>query len=78
MFPLSLASLHQRVQVVKITGQFDLKHRLEKLGFVPGTPCQIFQNNQGNLIVEILESKLALSKELSTHIMVKEIDNEVK
>lgn len=78
MFPLILAKEQQPVEIITITGNQDVKHRLEKMGFLPGVQCLVFQNNNGNLIVQLLDCKIGLSLELSKYIMVKEICHEIK
>lgn len=69
--PLAFASKGQKVLVTKIGGNQDVKKHLEDLGFVVGSEVQIINDTgDGNIIVNLKESRLAITKEMATKIMV--------
>lgn len=71
MMPLAFASKGQKVLVTKIGGNQDVKKHLEDLGFVVGSEVQIINDTgDGNIIVNLKESRLAITKEMATKIMV--------
>ncbi len=47
-----------------------MKQHLEDMGFVPGGTVTVVSKNDGNLIVKVKESRLAVSKELAAKIMI--------
>ena len=70
MMPLSLAREGESLRIRKVSGQDEMKKHLEHLGFVPDAEVEVFQAQQGNVIVKIKGSKLALVKEMASKIMV--------
>ncbi|NLO16520.1 MAG: ferrous iron transport protein A, partial [Clostridiales bacterium] len=52
------------------TGKTEIKQFLEKLGFVPGETVSVVCENFGNLIVNIKESRVAISREMALKIVV--------
>ena len=65
MMPLTLAEIGKENIVKRITG----KH-LEDLGFVVGSPITVINTIGGNVIVNIKESRIAISREMAQKIMV--------
>ena len=47
-----------------------MKRHLETLGFVAGGEVQVISQLNGNLIVSIKDSRVAISKEMANKIMV--------
>lgn len=71
MMPLAFASAGQKVLVTKIGGNQEVKKHLEDLGFVVGTEVQVINDTgDGNIIINLKESRLAITKEMATKIMV--------
>ena len=70
MMPLSFAREGEFVRVRKVSGNSEMKNHLEHLGFVPDAEVEVFQAQQGNVIVKLKGSKLALVKEMASKIMV--------
>lgn len=71
--PLILMKENEKAGVIKVTGDKSYKKRLEELGFVPGAIINIISNNDGDIILELKGSKLAITKEMSQKIIVKKI-----
>ncbi len=70
MFPLTLANVGEEYTIKKIGGKPEVKKHLENLGFVVGGKAVIITTNSGNLIVNVKETRVAVSKEMAQKIMV--------
>lgn len=70
MMPLAMASVGEVVSIIRIGGKEEVKRHLESMGFVPGTHITVISVNNGNVIVGIKESRVAISKEMANKIMV--------
>ena len=70
MMPLSMVGTGQEMQIRKINGKDDTKRFLESLGFVVGCSIHVVSENQGNLIVSVKDSRVAISREMANKIMV--------
>lgn len=68
--PLSLAALGEKNMIRKIGGNPEVRAHLENLGFVPGGNVTVVSAMGGNLIVNVKESRVAISKEMANRIMV--------
>ena len=69
--PLTFADLNKENIIKKVGGGNETKRHLENLGFVPGSSVSIITKNNGNLIVNIKDSRVAISEELAKKIMIK-------
>lgn len=72
MMPLTLAQTNQMNTIIRIGGSPQVKRHLENLGFVPGTTISLINKLNGNVIVHIKDSRVALSEELAQKIMIGE------
>ncbi len=70
MIPLPFADAGEELLIRKIGGNQEVKHHLENLGFVPGGSVTVLQCLNGNLIVKVKESRVALDRTLAQKIMV--------
>ncbi|MGL6198458.1 MAG: FeoA family protein [Lachnospiraceae bacterium] len=70
MMPLAMTDIGKSCLIKKIGGNEKTKRFLESLGFVTGGEVTIISKNQGNLIVNVKETRVALSRELANKIMV--------
>lgn len=70
MMPLSLAGVGEENTVKKIGGTPEVKQHLADLGFVVGGAVTIITALGGNVIVNVKESRVAISEELARKIMV--------
>ncbi len=68
--PLSMAEAGKMNQIKKVGGKEETRRFLESLGFVVGAFVTIVSEINGNLIVNVKESRVAIDKELATKIMV--------
>ncbi|MCL2082836.1 MAG: ferrous iron transport protein A [Oscillospiraceae bacterium] len=68
--PLTMAKAGEQNSIKKIGGRAEVRQHLEALGFVIGTPITIVAAVAGNVIVNIKESRVAISREMAAKIMV--------
>ncbi len=70
MMPLSLADVGEENTIKKIGGNTEVKKHLENLGFVVGGNVKVISALGGNVIVNVKESRVAISEEMARRIMV--------
>lgn len=70
MMPLIFAPIGEENIIKKIEGKQDAKAHLETLGFVVGGAVTIVCAMGGNVIVNVKESRFAISREMAQKIMV--------
>lgn len=70
MMPLTLANIGEENMIRKIGGKPEIKAHLENLGFVTGGNVTIISSIGGNLIVNVKDTRVAISKEMASKIMV--------
>ena len=70
MMPLTLASPEEEYIIKKIGGKPEVKKHLENLGFVVGGDVTVVASMGGNLIVNVKEARIAISKEMAQKIIV--------
>ncbi len=68
--PLTFANIGEENIIKKIGGNPETKKFLETLGFVVGGIVTVINEIGGNVIVNIKESRVAISKEMANKIMV--------
>ena len=56
--------------IIRVGGSPEMKKHLEDMGFTVGSPVTVMNTIGGNLIVKIRESRVAISKEMASKIMV--------
>lgn len=70
MMPLTLAEVGKPNIIKKIGGSPEVKKHLENLGFVVGGGVMIINSLGGNVIVNVKESRVAISEEMARKIMI--------
>lgn len=70
MMPLTMAETGREIQIKKIGGKEETRRFLESLGFVLGGFVTVVSEINGNLIVKVKDSRIAVSKEMANKIMV--------
>lgn len=70
MMPLSLATPGEVNTIRKIGGSPEVKLHLENLGFVVGGNVTVVTTLAGNVIVNVKESRIAISEEMARKIMI--------
>ena len=70
MMPLALANIGEENLIRKVGGSPELKKQLEELGFVAGASVMVVSALGGNIIVNVKESRIAISEEMARKIMI--------
>lgn len=68
--PLTMSNTGEVSLIKKVGGNEKTKRFLESLGFVTGGKVTIISMNQGDVIVNVKDSRIALSRELANKIIV--------
>ena len=70
MMPLSYAVAGEPTTIRKIGGSPEVKKHLADLGFVVGSDVTVISSLNGNVIVKVKESRVALDGEMARKIMI--------
>ena len=70
MLPITMASQGEPVTIKKIGGKQETKKFLETLGFVVGGTITVVSEINGNMIVNVKDSRVAIGKDMANKIMV--------
>ena len=70
MLPLSLAQQGEENIIKRIGGNQETKKHLEDLGFVVGGEVTVINSLGGNVIVNVKDTRVAISEEMARKIMV--------
>ena len=68
--PLSMVRAGEPNVIKKVGGRSETKKFLENLGFVVGGHVKIISKLGGNVIVNVKETRVAISNELAQKIMI--------
>lgn len=70
MLPLNYANQGEENIIRKVSGSPEIKKHLEDMGFVAGGSVRVVAKNGGNVIVNIKETRVAISEEMAQKIMI--------
>ncbi len=70
MMPLPFAESGEEYLIQRVGGTPEVKKHLENLGFVVGGSVSIVNSLNGNLIVKVKDSRIALDGKMAEKIMV--------
>lgn len=70
MMPLTMANTGEEAMIRKVGGSAETRKFLESLGFVAGGTITVISEIAGNVIVNVKESRVAVSKEMASKIMI--------
>lgn len=68
--PLSMIGLGKSGRIQKITGSGDVRRFLGNLGFVEGREVTVLSDLGGDVIVGVLDSRVAINRDMARHIYV--------
>ena len=68
MMPLTLMSPGEDAIIQRIGGKPEVRQHLENLGFVVGGNVSVINTIGGNLIVNVKEARVAISREMAQKI----------
>ena len=70
MMPLTFMNIGETKTITKVGGKNETRQFLEKLGFVVGGAVTVVSEINGNMIVNVKESRVAIGKDMAAKIMV--------
>lgn len=70
MMPLIFAHPGEENIIKRVGGSPETRAHLENLGFVPGGSVTVISEIAGNVIVNVKESRVAISREMANKIMI--------
>lgn len=68
--PLSMVRAGETGYIRRITGKDDIRRYLGGLGFVAGEKVTVISESDGNIILSIKNSRIALDKHMANRIIV--------
>ncbi len=68
--PLNMVNEGEDFLIKKVSGKEETRRFLENLGFVAGAKVSLVSKNAGNVIVQIKDSRIAVSREMAQKILV--------
>ena len=71
MLPLTMASQGEPMTIKKIGGKQETKKFLETLGFVVGGTVTVVSEINGNMIVNVKDSRVAIGKDMQIRLWFK-------
>ena len=70
MMPLTMANPGECYTIRKVGGKEETRRFLENLAFVAGGTVTVVSEVNGNMIVNVKESRVAIGKDMANKIMV--------
>ena len=68
--PLVFATPGEENIIKRVSGSPEVKKHLENLGFVPGAVVTVINTIGGNVIVNVKEARVAVSREMAQRIFI--------
>lgn len=68
--PLTMMREGTETPIKRVGGREEVRRHLENMGFVPGANVTLVSVNHGNVIVNVKEARVAISKEMANKILV--------
>lgn len=69
--PLTLSPVGEETIIQKVGGNSKVRTHLENLGFVAGSEVKVVSEIGGNVIVNLRDSRIAVSREMAQKILVR-------
>ena len=74
MLPLTFVKTGDLAKVIKVHGKDTVKKHLADLGFVDGTIVNVISSHEGDIILNVKDSRLAVTKEMADKVMIELVD----
>ncbi|RHR48079.1 ferrous iron transport protein A [Clostridium sp. AF18-27] len=68
--PLTMAREGEVTSIKRVGGKDEVRRHLENMGFVPGTDVTVVSVNNGNVVVNVKEARVAISREMANKILI--------
>ena len=70
MMPLTMCKAGEENEIKKIGGKEETRRHLENLGFVSGGEVTVVSQINGNIIVNVKGSRVAIGRDMANKIMI--------
>ena len=70
MMPLSMVKQGEPNTIRRVGGKEETRRFIENLGFVAGAEVMVISETNGNMIVNVKDSRVAIGKDMANKIMV--------
>lgn len=70
MIPLAMVEAGEKVRMMKLGGPEAARRHLADLGFIPGALIQVVSQRDGDVIIKLGDTRLALTKPMAARILV--------
>lgn len=67
---LTMARPGNTSTIKNITGKAEVRQHLENLGLVAGSPVTVISELSGNIIINVRQTRIAISREMANKIIV--------
>lgn len=74
MLPLTFVKSGDCAKVISVHGKDATKKHLADLGFVDGTYVNVISSHDGDVILNVKDSRLAVTKEMADKVMIELVD----
>lgn len=68
--PLNLADMNKTYTILRITGNDQIVRHIAELGFIPGEEITVLSMVNGDFIVAVKDSRVAIGRELAKRIII--------
>lgn len=68
--PLNLADMNKVYTIIRVTGNDQVIRHIAELGFVPGVEIMVMSTVNGDFVVAIKDSRVAIGRELAKRIII--------
>ena len=68
--PLTMAKEGEVASIKRVGGKDEVRRHLENMGFVPGTDVTVVSINNGKVIVNVKDARVAISRDMANKIMI--------
>ncbi|MDY3619073.1 FeoA family protein [Agathobaculum sp.] len=68
--PLTMLDTGMETTIKSIRGKDETRQFLQSLGFTEGSSVRVVSSMAGNLIVQVLDARVAISQSMASRIMV--------
>jgi ferrous iron transport protein A len=68
--PLTLLRAGDSAKIDRVKGKDNIRSHLAELGFTPGVEVKVVSKTSAGVIINIMDSRVALDREMASRIMV--------
>ena len=77
MFPLTFGESGDNLLVQQVGGTEEVKKHLGDLGFVPGASLRVISSHNGDMIIDLKGTRLAITREMASKVKTEKLKTPV-